>query len=203
MRVRELRVEGAFEFTPDEFPDDRGLFVSPFQESVFASALGHPLFPVAQTSYSVSRRGVVRGVHYTATPPGSAKYVHCPQGRALDMVVDLRVGSPTFGLWDSVVLDRRDHRAVFLPVGVGHAFAALEDDTLMAYILSGEYRPQHELALAPVDPGLGLPIPDGIDPVLSQRDSVAPTLAEALSAGLLPQYAKCRTEQQRLSPRAG
>src|ERR1022692_4528278 len=139
MDVRELDVVGAYEFTPMVFADDRGSFASTFEESVFIKAAGHGLFPVAQASYSVSRRGVVRGVHYLATPPGVAKYVSCPQGRALDIVIDVRVGSPTFGRWDSVVLDQESGHAVYFPVGVGHAFVALEYGTVMSYLLSREY----------------------------------------------------------------
>lgn len=191
MRAERLAVEGAFAFVPRAFPDERGLFVSPFQDSVLEKAVGHPLFPVAQASHSVSRRGVVRGLHYTATPPGTAKYVHCPRGRALDIVFDVRVGSPTFGSWDSVILDSRDHRAVYLPVGVAHMFVALEDGTVMSYLLSREYVARDELAIAPLDPRLGLAIPGGIDPVLSERDRAAPTLEEAMAAGLLPDYELC------------
>ena len=97
MKVRELAVAGALEFTPNVFPDERGYFLSPFQGPAFSEATGNTHFPVAQTNHSRSKRGVVRGVHYTLTPPGCAKYVYCPKGSALDIVVDIRVGSPTFG----------------------------------------------------------------------------------------------------------
>ncbi len=108
------------------------------------------------------------------------------------MVVDTRVGSPTLGTWDSVVLDTRECRAVHLPTGVGHLFIALEDDTTVSYLLSTSYAAEREQAVSPLDPALGLPIPDGITPVLSERDRTAPTLAEAERAGLLPRYADCR-----------
>ncbi|WP_231650512.1 dTDP-4-dehydrorhamnose 3,5-epimerase family protein, partial [Streptomyces clavuligerus] len=192
MRARALAVEGALVFTPRVFPDDRGLFLSPFQEAAFTEAHGGPLFPVAQSNHSLSRRGVVRGLHFTVTPPGTAKYVHCARGAALDIVVDIRVGSPTFGRWDAVLMDQRDHRAAYLPVGVGHAFVALEDDTVMSYLLSESYVPENELALSVLDPALGLPVPRGIEPVLSERDRTAVTLAEARRQGLLPEYARCR-----------
>ncbi|MGW6605114.1 dTDP-4-dehydrorhamnose 3,5-epimerase family protein [Streptomyces sp. NPDC055036] len=188
MHVRPLDVAGAFEFTPKVFPDDRGLFVSPFQQWAFTEALGHPLFPVAQTNHSLSRRGVVRGVHFTVTPPGVAKYVYCPRGRALDIVVDLRVGSPTFRRWDASVLQPHGASAMYFPVGVGHAFVALEDDTVMSYMISGEYVAENELAVSPLDPALGLPIPDDIEPILSARDQDAHTLDQALELGLLPEY---------------
>ncbi|TKK87215.1 dTDP-4-keto-6-deoxy-D-glucose epimerase [Herbidospora galbida] len=191
MQVRPLSVEGAFEFTPNVFPDDRGLFVSPHQHHAFVEAVGRPLFPVTQTNFSRSRRGVVRGVHYTTTPPGTAKYTCCVRGRALDIVVDIRVGSPTFGKWDSAVLDGENFRSLYLPTGVGHAFVALDDHTMMSYLLSEPYVPEHELAVDPLDPALGLPIPAGLDPIMSGRDLAAPTLAEAAEAGLLPDYETC------------
>ncbi|MGW0706383.1 dTDP-4-dehydrorhamnose 3,5-epimerase family protein [Streptomyces sp. NPDC002643] len=200
MKARPLTVEGAIEFTPRVFPDDRGRFVSPYQEAAFTEAHGAPLFPVAQTNHSVSRRGVVRGVHYTVTPPGTAKYVHCARGRALDIVVDIRVGSPTFGRWDAVLMDQREHRASYIPVGVGHAFVALEDDTVMSYMLSESYVAEHELSLSVLDQVLGLPIPTDIDPILSERDRAAVTLAEAREQGLLPDFARCQEIERGLVP---
>ncbi|KIX79171.1 dTDP-4-dehydrorhamnose 3,5-epimerase family protein [Streptomyces sp. JL4002] len=200
MKARKLAVEGALEFTPSVFPDDRGRFLSPFQEEAFTAAHGAPLFRVAQTNHSVSRRDVVRGVHFTATPPGTAKYVYCARGKALDIVVDIRVGSPTFGQWDAVLMDQQDHRATYFPVGVGHAFVALEDDTVMSYMLSESYVALHELSLSVLDPALGLPLPADTELVLSDRDRAAPTLAEAQKQGLLPDYERCREIERRRLP---
>ncbi|MBM0231400.1 dTDP-4-dehydrorhamnose 3,5-epimerase family protein [Micromonospora sp. STR1_7] len=198
MTSRPLSVRGAFEFTPKVFPDDRGAFLSPYQEPAFVAALGHRLFPVAQTNHSRSRRNVVRGLHFTLTPPGCAKYVYCPQGSALDIVVDIRVGSPTYGQWDAVLLDPEDFRAVYLPVGVGHAFIGLHDDTLMSYMISGSYVPEHELALSVLDPALHLPIPGDIEPILSDRDRVAPSLSEAKELGILPRYSNCLALEEQM-----
>jgi len=200
MQVRKLAVEGALEFTPKVFGDHRGLFVSPFQGPAFEEAYGGPLFPVRQTNHSQSRRGVVRGVHYTATPPGMAKYVYCAYGEAIDIVIDIRVGSPTFGKWDAVRMDQRDFRAVYFPVGVGHAFVALSELATMAYMLSGSYVPEHELALSALDPALGLPIPRDAEPILSERDAAAITLAEAEEKGLLPDYGECLELEKTLWP---
>ncbi|GAA4236136.1 epimerase EvaD [Streptosporangium album] len=191
MKSRSLAVEGAFEFTPQVFPDERGIFVSPFQEAAVVEALGHPLFPVAQTNHSNSKRGVLRGIHFTVTPPGTAKYVYCARGQAIDIIVDIRVGSPTFGQWDSALLDQESFRAMYFPPGVGHAFIALEDDTVMSYMLSSPYIAENELALSALDPAIGLLIPEGLDLIQSERDTVAPTLAQAQAAGLLPEYQKC------------
>lgn len=199
MKAEELAVEGALVFTPEVFPDQRGLFVSPFQQQAFTRAHGAPLFRVAQTNHSMSRRGVVRGVHYTVTPPGTAKYVYCASGEAIDIVVDIRVGSPTFGKWDAVRVDPREFRAVYFPVGVGHAFIALADDTVMSYMLAEPYVAEYEKGIDVLDPQLGLPVPEDIEPILSERDSVAPGLAEAEAAGLLPRYEECLAIERNLA----
>ncbi|MEU9062186.1 dTDP-4-dehydrorhamnose 3,5-epimerase family protein [Streptomyces sp. NPDC048430] len=199
MEAKELGVVGAHVFTPQVFADPRGAFVSPFQEEAFVRQTGHRLFPVAQSSHSRSRRGVVRGVHFTRTPPGMAKYVYCPRGRALDIIVDLRRGSPTFGRHATVVLDPVDFRAVYFPVGLGHAFVALEDDTVMAYTLSLAYAPENELALSVDDPDLALSLPEDIEPVVSERDRAAQSLAQALESGVLPDYEQCLELDARLA----
>jgi 5-epimerase len=190
MQARRLRVPDAHEFTPRSFADRRGVFAAPFQEPAFVDAVGHPL-GVAQANLSVSARGVIRGIHFSDTPPGQAKYVYCPRGALLDVVVDVRVGSPTFGTWDAVRLDAQDFRAVYLAEGLGHAFVALTDDTTVAYLCSTGYNPAAEHGVNPLDPALGLPWPAELEPVLSDKDRDAPTLAEAQAAGLLPRYDDC------------
>ncbi|SDD22306.1 dTDP-4-dehydrorhamnose 3,5-epimerase [Actinokineospora iranica] len=197
MQVRELNVSDAFEFTPRTFPDSRGVFVSPFQGEAFAKAVGHPL-TVAQTNHSRSRRGSIRGLHFADVPPGQSKYVYCPSGALLDFVVDIRVGSPTFGQWDAVRLDPVDFRAVYVPEGVAHGFVALEDDTVISYLCSTGYNPSAEHGINPLDPDLALPWAEDIEPLLSEKDAAAPTLAEAKAAGLLPTYAACQARYERL-----
>ena len=188
MQARELKIPGTFEFTPSVFGDDRGLFVAPFQEAAFAEAVGHPL-RVAQTNHSESRRGVVRGLHYADVPPGQSKYVHCPRGRLLDVVVDLRVGSPTFGEWDAVELSPDRFNSVYVPEGLGHALMALEDGTITSYLCSEGFNPKAERAVHPLS--LGLPWPADVEPGLSPKDAAAPSLDEARGAGLLPSYDEC------------
>jgi 5-epimerase len=202
MEARALSVPGAYEFTPRSFADHRGLFVAPFQEEAFVAAVGYPL-RVAQSNHSVSRRGTIRGVHFADVPPGQAKYVYCPSGALLDVVVDLRVGSPAFGTWDAVVLDSSEYRAVYLPEGVGHAFAALRDDTVMAYLCSTGYNPAGERGINPMDPELGLPWPEGVEPVLSGKDLEAPSLTEAVDQGILPKYEDCQEHHRTLREQAG
>src|SRR5437764_5400423 len=190
MQFRQLSVPGAYEFTPCVFPDDRGLFVAPFHDGVFREAVGHSL-RLGQSNLSVSWRGAIRGVHFADTPPGQAKYIYCPQGALLDVVVDLRVGSPTFGKWDAARLDAENFSALYLAEGLGHGFIALEDDTVMAYLCSEPYNPAGEHGINPLDPQLGLPWPAELTPILSEKDLAAPSLAEALETNLLPHYGDC------------
>lgn len=190
MRSRELPIEGAWEFEPTVFPDDRGHFVAPFQAEALVAAVGHPL-TVAQTNHSESRRGVVRGVHFADVPPGQAKYVYCARGSLLDVVVDVRVGSPTFGRHEAVLLESRRGNAVYLSEGLGHAFVALDDDTAMVYLCSTGYNPAGERGVNPLDPELALPWPSGLDLVLSDKDRDAPSLAQAHADGLLPSFPDC------------
>jgi dTDP-4-dehydrorhamnose 3,5-epimerase len=185
MQFRELKVPGALEITPRQFGDDRGTFLEWFKDESFRDAVGHDL-DLAQANCSVSRRGVLRGIHYADVPPGQAKYVTCVRGAVLDVAVDIRVGSPTFGAWDSVLLDTVDRRAIYLPEGLGHAFLSLEDDSTVVYLCSTGYSPEHEHEIHPLDPALGIAWPTGVEPLLSPKDAAAPTLAEAADLGRLP-----------------
>lgn len=179
----------AWEFTPAQFPDDRGVFLNWFVRDAVEAAVGHA-FPVAMTNHSVSRENVVRGVHYALVPPSQAKYVYCPQGAFLDIIVDIRVGSPTFGRTDVVRLDTVDYRAVYVAEGLGHAAVALEDNSVLCYLCSTGYNPEREKGITPLDPALALQLPS--TPVLSAKDTAAPTLDEARERGLLPDYQECQ-----------
>lgn len=183
---RELGIAGAFEISPPQFRDDRGVLTTPFHAEHFAAAVGRPSFRVAQTISSRSHAGVVRGVHFTAPPSATAKIVHCVHGEVLDIVVDLRLGSPTFGAWDAVVLDDRDHRTVYLPPGVGHAFVVRAPGSVMSYLISQVFDPAAEREVSVHDPALALPIPHR--PLLSERDRRAPFLAALLADGSLPSW---------------
>ena len=190
MKVRELSVPDAYELTPVQHADDRGMFLEWFKDEPLRAAIGHRL-DLAQANLSLSRKGSVRGIHYADVPPGQAKYVTCVSGAVLDVVVDIRVGSPSYGRWDGVRLDDVDRRAVYVAEGLGHAFMALTDDTVVAYLCSEGYDPEREHGLSPVDPDLGMPWPADIEPQLSAKDRAAPTLADARDAGLLPGYDDC------------
>lgn len=193
MEYRELKVPGAWEITPQQFGDDRGVFLEWFKAERFVAAVGHEL-DLKQANASVSAAGVLRGIHFADVPPGQAKYVTCLKGAVLDVVVDLRVGSPTFGVWDSVMLNDADRRAIYLPEGLGHAFLSLEDGSTVAYLCSTGYAPGREHGVHPLDPAIGIDWPttarDGSSMTvqLSDKDAVAPTLSAARTLGLLPSF---------------
>jgi dTDP-4-dehydrorhamnose 3,5-epimerase len=185
-----MDIEGVWEFSPLLRPDDRGVFLEAFKGSQFEAAVGHP-FDLKQMNISVSRIDTVRGVHFADVPPGQAKYVQCFAGRILDVVVDIRVGSPTFGQWDAAELDDQDRRGLYIAEGLGHAFCALTESVTVGYFCSEPYSPNGEHGIHPFDPDLKLPWPKG-EMLLSPKDAAAPTLAEALEQGLLPDYETCR-----------
>jgi dTDP-4-dehydrorhamnose 3,5-epimerase len=197
MTYRELSVPGAWEITPVQHGDPRGVFLEAFQGAPFAEHLGHR-FDLQQANLSVSAAGVLRGIHFADVPPGQAKYVTCPRGAVLDIVVDIRVGSPTFGRWDSVLLDDVDRRAIYLSEGLGHAFFSLEDDSTVMYLCSTGYSPGREHGIHPLDAAIGIEWPttdrhgNPVTPQLSDKDTAAPTLAEAAEQGLLPRYDEVR-----------
>lgn len=186
-----LGIDGAWTFTPRIFGDSRGAFLEAYRGAAFEESVGHSL-SVAQTNVSVSRRGTLRGIHFADVPPGQAKYVMCVRGAVLDVVADIRVGSPTFGTWRSVQLDDEDRRAVYIAEGLGHAFFALTDDATVVYLCSEPFRAEREHGVDPLDPTLAIEWPSGIEPILSEKDAGAPSLEEAREAGLLPSYDACQ-----------
>jgi len=191
LRVRELAVSDAFEFTPDQHKDERGLFLEWFVGDRFRKETGHT-FDLAQANCSVSLEGVVRGIHFADVPPGQAKFVTCVSGAVLDVVVDLRVGSPRFGARDEVRLDDDDRRSLYVAEGLGHAFMALSDRATVMYLCSEQYDPTREHTVHALDPEIGISWPGHLSPLLSPRDAEAPSLRDARSGGILPTFDACR-----------
>lgn len=199
MEVTETKVPGAWVFTPRQHADDRGVFVEWLKTDVMRDAVGHGI-EVAQANNSVSRRDVLRGIHFALVPPGQAKYVYCPRGALMDFVVDIRDGSPTFGAWDAVRLDDVDRRGMYIAEGIGHAFVALTDDASLTYLVSSPYDPSREFTISPDDPSLG--IDWGVaSPILSDRDRDAPTVEEARALGHLPTWESCVARYTELGTR--
>ena len=185
-----LDIDGAWVITPRIYADQRGSFLEWFSDAEIRSGLSRRL-DVAQVNLSVSRRGAIRGVHFADVPPGQAKYLTCVRGAVLDVVVDVRAGSPGFGRWAAVQLDDQARCSVFVAEGLGHAFMALSDEATVMYLCSTAYAPDREHGVHPLDADIGIAWPADIEPIMSDRDAAAPSLAEALAAGLLPAYGDC------------
>jgi dTDP-4-dehydrorhamnose 3,5-epimerase len=186
VRIRELSVPGSYEITPVIREDERGTFLEWYRFDLLADVVGHPL-DLRQANTSVSKRGVVRGIHFADVPRGQAKYVTVTHGAVIDYVVDIRFGSPTFGRWDSVRLDTHDRRAIYLAEGLGHAFVALTDEATVSYLVSDVYNAAAEHGINPLDPEVALEFPpEAGELILSAKDTGAPSLAEARDSGLLP-----------------
>lgn len=188
--IESVGIEGAWVVTPVVYRDHRGSFHEAFRSAEFIDVLGcQP--QISQVDCSTSRRGVIRGIHYTEVPPGQAKYVWCVRGEVMDVVVDVRVGSPTYGRWSAVTLDEENRRAIFISEGLGHAFAVLSTTATLIYLCSTSYAPAIEHTINPFDPAIGIAWPDDTLAILSEKDTAAPPLAEVARAGLLPSQAAC------------
>jgi len=199
VRIRELSVPDSYELTPLVHRDDRGTFHEFYRFETLEDTIGHAL-DLRQGNLSTSARGVVRGVHFAQLPPSQAKFVHAPHGALIDFVVDLRIGSPTFGTWDSVVLDDVERRAVYLAEGLGHVLVALTEGAIASYLTSAVFDRDREKAVNPLDPDLALEIPlRSEDLILSPKDEAASSLAEAVESGILPTWDDCRAYYARLS----
>lgn len=199
MQIRELKIPDSYEITPRQFGDDRGVFLEWYRADALEDAVGHRL-SLAQGNTSVSKRGVVRGIHFADIPPSQAKYVTATHGAVLDFVIDIRIGSPTFGQWDSVLLDEVDRRAIYIAEGLGHCFVALTDDATVSYLVSAPFNAPREHGINPLDPDIALQFPEAAgDLLLSSKDTEAPSLADAAASDLLPTWENARAFYESLN----
>jgi len=199
VEVEALAVADAWLCTPRQLPDDRGVFLEWFRADLLSERTKRR-FDVAQANHSISRRGTLRGLHFADVPPGQAKYVYCARGAVVDIIVDVREGSPTFGAHVVVQLDDADRQGVFIAEGLAHAFCARSETAEVVYLVSSTYNPSAEHAVNPLDPALALPWPSDVGAlVLSDKDRAAPSLEQARAAGTLPSYDACRQRYAELS----
>lgn len=199
VQIRELEISGAFEISPQLLGDERGLFLENFRVDQLEKYIGHE-FRLRQSNVSVSSKGVLRGIHFADVPTGQAKYVTCYSGAVMDFVIDIRVGSPTFGQWDSVLLDDIDRKSVYLSEGLGHAFLALEDNSTVGYLVSETFNSDAEHGIDPLDPVIGITFPFPVSELkLSEKDEKAPSLNQAQAEGLLPEFHDVQTYIKSLS----
>ena len=175
MKATPLAIPEVILFEPRAFEDERGLFFESFNQREFEAAVGHPVTFV-QDNHSISRKGVLRGLHFQRPPFAQGKLVRVVHGAAFDVAVDIRQGSPTYGRWVGETLSAQNRRQLWVPEGFAHGFIALEDGTEFLYKTTNFYDRASEGAVRWDDPTIGIAWPMGA-PLLSEKDAQAPALS--------------------------
>ena len=171
LQTRLTTLAGCIELLPQRLEDERGRFLKVFNRDAF-SALSMPV-EFAEVYYSVSKRGVIRGLHFQTPPAEHAKLVYCTAGKVQDAVVDLRVGSPTFGHCAVLELSAAEANMLFIPPGIAHGFGVLSETATMVYHVTSQYSKEHDEGILWSSAG----IPWSIEsPVLSPRDRIHPAM---------------------------
>ncbi|RSN60656.1 dTDP-4-dehydrorhamnose 3,5-epimerase [Amycolatopsis sp. WAC 04182] len=183
--VSALPFPGAWKIGSPRHEDGRGSFHEWFRDDIVGSATGARWQP-RQAHWSVSHRGVLRGISVVTGTPGQSKYVTCARGAVLDAVVDLRPGSPTFGRWHMEQLDEDHDVSLYLSEGLGHAFLSLTANSMLMYLVSQPHEPAREVRIQALDPDLGIAWPPEVPVTQSPKDLTACSLADAERTGLLP-----------------
>jgi len=175
MEVNTFKIEGLIEFQPKIFTDSRGQFIETFNEELLGSLGFNHHFK--QDNQSISKAGVFRGIHLQLDPHAQGKLVRVAKGCAIDYAVDLRQGSPTFGEWQSVELTAEKGNQFWVPAGFGHAFLAMEDNTIFCYKCTEVYAPNHQVSIRWDDKDIALELPiQNVD--VSEKDQNAIYLTE-------------------------
>ena len=189
MKLRLLKIAGAWAAESPVWSDNRGFFREWYQRDIILEATGID-FSVTQANFSLSSQNVFRGIHYSLAPNGQAKWITCVSGSIIDVVVDLRVDSPTFKMIEYVELERGDGKSVLIGSGLGHGFYSKENDSGVAYLLNSSYSRENEYGISPKDPELNIAWPNSfsksINKIVSTKDSQAPTIKERQELGELP-----------------
>jgi dTDP-4-dehydrorhamnose 3,5-epimerase len=197
MKTSALKISGSWLIEFQKFEDNRGYFYESFKEEDFRKQIGRQL-SIKQTNTSSSSKGSVRGIHYALVPPSQAKLVQCQRGSIKDYVIDIRVGSPTFGEFEAIELNENAPTAIFIEEGLAHAFVALENNTIVTYYVSEKFNPEREKGINPFDKTLNVKWPD-LELILSEKDKSAISLDEAKSQGILPLFDECKAFIKSLS----
>lgn len=190
MKAQPLKISGSWKIEFQKFDDNRGFFYESFKEEDFKNQIGRNL-NIKQTNTSSSSKGAVRGIHYALVPPSQAKLVQCQRGSIRDYVIDIRVGSPTFGQFEEIELNEKSASAVFIEEGLAHAFVALENQTVVTYFVTEKYNPEREKGINPFDKTLNVKWPE-IELIISEKDKQAISLEEAKNQELLPTFDECK-----------
>jgi dTDP-4-dehydrorhamnose 3,5-epimerase len=189
MKIKPLAISGAWTAQSEVWKDQRGFFREWFKHEEILRETGID-FSVKQANFSVSHKGVIRGIHYSLAPEGQSKWVTCVSGSIVDVVVDIRPESPTYKRVEYVTLTPENGASVLIQNGLGHGFIALEDNSGVSYLLSSPYSPDHELDISPVDEELKINWEDLLDLgttfVFSEKDLNAPSLQTRFKQFELP-----------------
>jgi dTDP-4-dehydrorhamnose 3,5-epimerase len=186
MKLTQLGIDGAWVAESPVWSDERGFFLEWFKSEDVKTATGRD-FGIEQANISLSSAGTLRGIHYSIAPRGQAKWITCVSGSIQDVIVDIRPESKTFGQWVDVELKGDSGQAVFISEGLGHGFLALEDNTAVAYLVSTPFSPKDEFEVNPLDKGIGVKWSMELSSLkISDKDKMAPTLAERIAEGKLP-----------------
>jgi len=186
MKLTQLDIHGAWLAESPIWSDDRGFFREWFKTDEMEIEIGRD-FCVEQANISSSRKGSLRGIHYSLAPSGQAKWITCVNGSIKDVIVDIRPNSKTFGKWLSVELSGSSGKALLISEGLGHGFLSLEENSIVVYLVSSAFSPSEEYAINPLDENIG--IDWGSDSAylkISEKDKSAPTLLEQKELGMLP-----------------
>ena len=172
-----MKIKGPVLFEDKIFTDERGFFRETFRLSEFRKITGRD-FDFVQDNESLSKAGVIRGLHFQRPPHSQAKLVRVSSGRIFDVAVDLRRGSETYGRWEAYELSAENGRRLFIPEGFAHGFAALEDNTVVSYKVSDYYAPECDGGILWNDPAIGIDWPSPREPLVSAKDAILPLLAQ-------------------------
>jgi dTDP-4-dehydrorhamnose 3,5-epimerase len=190
VNINKLQIDGSWIIDFHKFEDHRGYFFESFKLNECVEGFARPL-TITQANTSLSKKGSIRGIHYALIPPSQAKFIQCQKGSIIDFVVDIRIGSPTFGTFQAINLNSNNPQAVFIEEGLAHAFVALEDETIVTYLINQNYNPEREKGINPFDSQLSISWPK-IDLILSKKDKNEISLSEAQKRGILPNYKECK-----------
>lgn len=176
MEIKKTKISGCYEIIPKVLKDERGYFVKTFHQDIFRESELETHF--AEEYYSLSHKGVLRGLHFQLPLADHVKMVYCVAGRVIDAVVDLRVGSSTYGQYEIFEMSSERANMVYIPRGLAHGFYVLSDNALMLYKVTSIYSPEHDAGILWNSAGIQWP---DINPIISKRDSDFPSLSNFIS----------------------
>jgi len=190
MKIQALSIDGCFEIEHEVFTDERGVFREWFKTDELERE--GIIFKVSQANLSKSNQGVIRGMHYSLAPIGQSKLVTCVEGQILDVLIDIRIGSPTFMKQEKIKLSGAEGRCILISTGVAHGFLAQQDNSTVSYLLSSEYDRDNEKTIHPLDVDFQIDWgrPESTSFVLSERDRMAPTFKQAKNNKEIPRFGK-------------